>query len=83
MRVMLFYSQIGYSKLTLRNPTPKIETKETTNHQRTERHDIKEIVTKAKLQICYVRIFEIVNEREDIEAQQEISVPYDCVIKLN
>ena len=37
-------------------------------YQRTERHDIKEVITKANHQICYVRIIEIVNEREDIEA---------------
>ena len=34
-------------------------------------------------QVCYVKIIEIVNKREDIEAEQEIRVPYDCVIKLN
>ena len=35
------------------------------------------------MQAFYVRIIEIVNEREVIDAQQEIRVTYDCVIKLD
>ena len=50
---------------------------------KTEKYGIKEVVTKRKLQICNVRIIEIVNEREYIEAQKEIRVPYDYFIKLN
>ena len=49
----------------------------------TEKHYINGVVTKALLQNRNVGIIEIANEREDIEAQQEIGVPYDCVIKLN
>ena len=52
-------------------------------HRRTERHNIKGVVTKLKHQACYVKIIEIVNQREDIELEQEIRVPYSCVIKLN
>ena len=47
------------SKIYIKNPTSKEETKEGTKHQRTKRHDIKGVVTKAKLQICYVRIIEL------------------------
>ena len=72
---MLSNSQIGYQKLTLRNHTPREMPKKGTKHQRTERYDIKGEVTKSKLQICYIKIIEIFNEREDIEAQQEIRVP--------
>ena len=54
-----------------------------TKHQRAERHDIKRVVTKAKFKFCYDRIIEIVNEKEDIEAQQVIRIPYNCIIKLN
>ena len=43
-------------------------------YQRTKRHDIKEEVKKVKNKVCFVRIIEIVNEREDIEEQQEIKV---------
>ena len=43
----------------------------------------KGVVTKVKHQICYVKIIEIVNERKDFEAQQEIGVPNDRAIKLN
>ena len=41
------------------------------------------MVIKEKLQICNVRIIDITNEIENIEAQQELRVSYDCVIKLN
>ena len=54
-----------------------------TRHQRTERHDIKGVITNGNHQICYIRIIEIINERKHIEAHQEIRVPYDCVIKQN
>ena len=33
--------------------------------------------------ICYVKVIEIVNEREEIEAQQVLRESYDCVLKLN
>ena len=82
--VMLSYEQIGYKKINIKKPYFKREKpKKGTKHQRAERHDIKGIVTKVKHQVCYVKIIEIVNEREDIEVVQEIRVPYDCVIKLN
>ena len=74
------------SKINIKKPYFKREkSKKGTKHQkqRAERHDIKGIVTKVKHQVCYVKIIEIVNEREDIEVGQEIRVPYDCVIKLN
>ena len=80
---MLSDSQIEYLKLILRNHTSKEEPKKGTKHKKTEKYDIKGVVSKAKLQICNFRIIENANEREDIEAQQEIRVPYDCVIKLN
>ena len=57
--------------------------KKGTKNQRTEKHDIRGVVIKAKLQIWNVRIIEIINQREDIETQQEIRVSYGCVIKLN
>ena len=34
----------------------KRETKKETNHQRTERYDIKGVVTKVKRQVCYFKI---------------------------
>ena len=72
------------SKINIKKPYFKREKpKKGTKHQRAERHDIKGIVTKVKHQLCYVKIIDIVNEREDIEVGQEIRVPYDCVIKLN
>ena len=72
------------SKINIKKPYFKREKpKKGTKHQRAERHDIKGIVTKVKHQVCYVKIIDIVNEREDIEVGQEIRVPYDCVIKLN
>ena len=79
---MLPYSQIGYQKLTIRNHTSKEKPKKGAKHQRTERQYIKVVVAKVKLQVCYVRIIETTNEREDIEVQQEIRIPNDCVIKL-
>ena len=83
-RVILSYSQIGYKKISIKKPYFKREKpKKRTKHQRTERHDIKGVITKAKLKNCYVRIIEIVNERKDIEVQLEIIVPYDCFIKLS
>ena len=39
-----------------------------TNHQWTERHNIKGVITNGNHQICYVRLIEIVNERKNIEA---------------
>ena len=66
-------------KLYFKRDKPK---KKWTKHQRTERHNIKGVDTKAKIQVCNIRIIEIINEREDIEAQQEIKSPYECVIKL-
>ena len=82
MRVMLPSSQIGYQKSTLRNHTSREKLKKGTRHQRTERHCIKGVVAKVKPQVCYVRITEITNKREDIEVQQEIRAPYNCVIKI-
>ena len=57
--------------------------KKVAKHQRTERNDIKGVITNANNQICYDRIIEIVNEIENIESQQEIRILDDCVIKLN
>ena len=72
------------SKINIKKPYFKREKpKKGTKHQRAERYDIKGIVTKVKHQVCYVKIIEIVNEREEIEVGQEIRVPYDCVTKLN
>ena len=71
------------SKLSLRNHTPREKPKKGTNLQWTERRDIKGVITNGNHQICYVRIIEITNQIEDIEAQQEIWVPYDYVIKKN
>ena len=72
------------SKINIKKSYPKREKpKKGTMHQKAERHEIKGVVTKAKLQICNLRIIEIANEREDIGAQQEIGVHYDCVIKLH
>ena len=47
------------------------------------RHDFKVVMTNGNHQICYVRIIEIVNQKENIKAQKEIRVPYDCAIKQN
>ena len=58
------------------------KSKKGTKHQRTERNDIEGVVTKAKFQIFYARIIEIINERKDIEAQQEIRESYSCFIML-
>ena len=71
------------SKLSLRNHTSREKPKKGTKHQRTERHDIRGVITNGDHQICYIRIIEIVNERKDIETQQEIRVHNHCVIKQN
>ena len=63
-------SKINIKKLYFKREKRKKGTK----HQRTERHDIKGVVTKAMLQICYVRIIEFTNEIEDIEVLWEIRV---------
>ena len=63
-------------KLTLRNQKKELSIK-------TEIYDIKGVVTNTKHQIFYVGIIEIVNEREEIKAQQVIRMPYVYAIKLN
>ena len=45
------------------------------------RHDIEGVTTNGNHNICYIRIIEIFNQREDIKALQEIRIPYDCAIK--
>ena len=71
-------------KIIIKRPYFKREKpKKGKKHQRTEKHDFKGVITNVNHQICYVRIVETVNERKDIEAQQEIRAPYDCVIKQN
>ena len=41
-------------------------------------------VSKVKHQVCYINIIiKIINEREEIQLEQEIRVSYYCVIKLN
>ena len=57
-------SKINIKKSHFKKDKPKKGTK----RQRTERHDIKGVFTKSKHQNSYVRINEIVNEREGIEA---------------
>ena len=79
--IVLFTNWI--SKLSLRNYISREKPKKGTKHQRTERHDIRGVITNGNHQICYNKIIEIVNERKDIEAQQEIRVSNDCVIKQN
>ena len=49
------------SKLSLRNHTSREKPKKGTKHQRTERHDIRGVITNGNHQICYIRIIEIVN----------------------
>ena len=82
MKFMLFYLQIGYQKLTLRNPTSKERNQRKMLSIKELRDMLLKSSTKANLQICYVRIIEIVNDSEDIETQQEIRVPNYWVIKL-
>ena len=82
--VILSFWQIRCQKLTLNNPTQKERNqRKELSIKKTERHDIKGVVTKVNNQVCYIRIIEIFNEREDIEVQKDIRVPNDCVIKLN
>ena len=70
------------SKINIQKPYFKREKpKKGIKYLRAERHDIKEAVTKAKFQICYDRIIEIVNEKI-IKAHQKIRVPYNWIIKL-
>ena len=33
-------------------------------------------------QVRYVKITEITNERDDLKVEDEIRVPYDCILKL-
>ena len=79
---MLPTHKLDINLLTLRNHISREKPKKGTKHQGTERHYIKGVVAKVKLQVCYVKIFDITNERIDIEAQQEIRAPNDCAIKL-
>ena len=72
MIVMLSNSQISMKKRYFKREKPyfkREKTKKGTKHQRTEKHDIKGVDTKVKYQVCKIRIIEITNEREDIEAQ--------------
>ena len=43
---------------------------------------MKGIITKIKHQVCYVKIINIVNSRDDIKIGEEIRVTYDCIIKI-
>ena len=56
--------------------------KKGSKHQRYERYDMKGIITKIKHQVCYVKIIDIVNSRDDIKIGEEIRVTYDCIIKI-
>ena len=69
------------SKLSLRNHNSKERNQRKEKSIKEQRHDIKGVITNGNHKICYVKIIEIVNERKDIEAQQEIRLPYDYVIK--
>ena len=46
-----------------------------------ERYVMKGIITKIKHQVCYVKIIDIVNSRDDIKIGEEIRVTYDRIIK--
>ena len=57
------------SKISINKPYFKrMKSKKGAKDQRTERYDIKWVITNANYQIYYVRIIEIVNEKEEIEA---------------
>ena len=56
--------------------------KKGSKHQRHERYDMKGVITKIKHQVCYVKIIDIVNSRDDIKIGEEIRVTYDCIIKI-
>ena len=43
---------------------------------------MKGIITKIKHQVCYIKIIDIVNSRDDIKIGGEIKVTYDCIIKI-
>ena len=55
-------SKINIKKSYFKREKPKKGTK----HQRVEIHEIKGVVTKAKLQICNARIIEIVNKEKTL-----------------
>ena len=43
---------------------------------------MKGIITKIKHQVCYVKIIDIFNSRDDIKADEVIRVTYDCIMKI-
>ena len=51
-------------------------------YRRTENHESKRIVTKVKLKVCFTKITEIVNKCEYIEIEREVSVLFNCFVKL-
>ena len=56
------------SKLVLRNHTSKKRSlRKQISKKKPKRHDIKEVVTKVKHQVCYVRIAEMFKTRNDIK----------------
>ena len=52
-------------------------------HQRTKKYDIRKVVFKVKYKFWNIRITDFINERENIEIEQEITVSNHCVIKRN
>ena len=43
---------------------------------------MKGIITKIKHQVCYVKVIDIVNSRDDIKIGEKIRVANDCIIKI-
>ena len=43
---------------------------------------MKGITTKIKHQVCYVKIIDTVNSRDDIKIGEQIRGNYDCIIKI-
>ena len=80
---MLSYLQVWYQKFTLRNHTSK-EINQIKELSIKELRDmiLKGVVIKLKHQVCYARIIEIANEREDIEKNRNKSTAWLCY-KLN
>ena len=58
------------------------KSKKVGKHQRNERYDMKGIITKIKHQVCYVKVIDIVNSRDDIKIGEKIRVANDCIIKI-
>ena len=47
------------------------------------RLNIKPNIIKNKHQVCNVEVYEILNQRKDIEMDQDIKKFYDCIIQIN